>query len=163
MIEQTQWYKILFKDGRINYATKRYDLYFLGGYGFGHTDFDAVITPMEGYPPSDDIHTYVCFDSDTMNVFRAIIDKNSRWNGWECPYIHIDDVQKLLDYLCKPELECYKYKWDGNDILLTDSYDDNHESRIEPSIIDGETYYFFGGEGFTFEQARLQHEDKSEL
>ena len=161
MIIDTQWYEVLRHDGRKQYATKSMDNYYLWGSGFGIGEFDAIsVTPIDGYPPSDDVHAYVCFDNDTENVFKAIIDKNSRWNGWECPHIHADDVQKLLDYLCNPVHECCIYKWDGDDILLNDLYSKDYPpSRIEPSVIDGQTYYYFGNEGLTFEQARLQYED----
>jgi hypothetical protein len=159
MIIKTQWYEVLRHDGRKQYAIKNNGNYYLWGSGFGIGEFDAVsVTPIDGCPPKEYSETYVCFDNDMDNIFKAIVDDNRRWNGWECPHIHIDDVHKLLKYLCNPVHECHTYKWDGDDILLTDA-DAYHTSRIEPSVIKGETYYYFGNEGFTFEKADFDYED----
>ena len=160
MIIQTQWYEVLRHDGSKQYAIKDNGKYYLYGSGFGIGKFDAIsVTPIDGCPPKEYSETYVCFDNDLNNVFKAIVDDNRLWNGFECPFIHSDDIHKLLKYLCNQEWECYSYKWDGDDILLTCSYHDSHVSRIEPSTIKGEKYYYFGNDGFTFEKARFKYED----
>lgn len=162
MITQTQWYEILRKDGNIQYATKSYGCYFIGGSGFGYTTLDAVsITAMDGCPPSKEFECLVCFDGDEKNTFRAIVDKNNRWNGWEMPFIHSDDVIRMMDYLSNGG-EWITFVMDGDTIVVTDVCDDEYVSRIEPTKMYGETYYYFGNEGWVFEIARLEYEDENE-
>jgi hypothetical protein len=159
MKQIVEWYEVLRHDGRKQYATKSRDYYYLWGSGFAIGEFDAIsVTPINGHPPVKESETYVCFDNDLENVFKAIVNDNHRWNGWECPFIHSDDVIKLLKYLCVDE-EYYKYEFDGDDILFMDVCDDTHVSRIEPTMKNGEKYYYFGNEGFTFEKARFPYQD----
>ena len=154
------WYEILRYDGVVQYALKVGDYYYLGGSGFGIIDFDAVsVTPIDGCPPVRNVNTYVCFDGDCNNTFKAIVDKNSRWNGWEMPYIHADDVMRMMDMLsCGGDWITYAFN--GDDIVITYVNDDNELSIIHPTTIDGEQYYYFGNEGWTFEQAKLEYEDE---
>jgi hypothetical protein len=162
MIDKTQWYEVLRHDGRIQYATKYKDSYFIGGSGFGYGNLDAVsITAMEGCPPSIDIHTYVCFDGDENNIFRAIVDKNYRWNGWECPFIHVDDAFRMMEYITR-DGDWLSYSIDGENIIIKDPEADGYCSVIEPTIKDGEKYYYFGNEGWVFEIAQLEYNDESE-
>jgi hypothetical protein len=156
------WYEIVRNNGVIQYAQKINEVYYLNGSGFGIVLFNAQsVTPIEGYPPTLNVHTYVCFDGDTKNIFKAIVDKNNRWNGWEMPFIHADDVVRMMDHLAEGG-DWIKYSFDGDDIVITHLNDDNEVSTVHRTTIDGEDYYYFGNEGWVFEEARLQYNDNEQ-
>jgi len=157
------WYEVLRHDGVVQYAIKINETYYLGGSGFGIKSFDAQsVTAIDGLPPVRNVHTYVCFDGDLNNTFKAIVDKNNRWNGWEMPYIHADDVVRMMNYLSDGG-DWITCKFEGDVITITHiNWDDDEISIIKPTIIDGETYYYFGNEGWTFETARFEYNDNEQ-
>lgn len=161
MKTNNNWYKVLRHDGVVQYALKKDDVYYLGGSGFGIINFDAAsVTPIEGCPPVRNAHTYVCFDGDSNNVFKAIVDKNNRWNGWEMPFIHASDVVRMMNYLSDGG-DWITYAINNDVITITYVNDDFDEtSVIYPTTIDGETYYYFGNEGWVFEVAKFNYEDE---
>lgn len=154
----TQWYKVIRPNGQIHYATKHNECYFLNGSGFGYTNLDAVsILPMDGCPPTDESIVYVCFDADSKNSFKAIVDKHNRWNGWERPFIHVDDAFRMMKYITR-DGDWVTYTIDGEDIIVKEPDYDEY-TRIEPVTKNGEKYYYFGDMGWVFEKARFQYED----
>jgi hypothetical protein len=160
--QTNNWYEVVRNNGVIQYAQKINEVYYLHGGGFGIIEFDAQsVTPIDGYPPSKNVHTYVCLDGDSKNIFKAIIDKYNRWNGWEMPFIHADDVVRMMDYLYEGG-DWITYCFDGDDIVITHLNDDNEVSIIHRTRIDGEDYYYFGNEGWVFEEARLQYNDNEQ-
>jgi hypothetical protein len=140
------WYEIVRNNGVIQYAQKINEVYYLHGSGFGIVLFNAQsVTPIDGYPPTLNVHTYVCFDGDSKNIFKAIVDKNNRWNGWE---------MEGGDWI--------KYCFDGDDIVITYLNDDDEVSTVHRTTIDGEDYYYFGNEGWVFETAQLKYNDNEQ-
>ena len=109
-------------------------------------------------PPVKEEITYVCFDAESEHSFRAIVNSNYRWNGWECPFIHVDDVFRMMEYITR-DGDWIKYTIDGEDIIIVEP-DYEETTRIEPTIKNGEKYYYFGDMGWIFEVARFQYEDE---
>jgi hypothetical protein len=161
--QTNNWYEVVRNNGVIQYAQKINEVYYLHGGGFGIIEFDAQsVTPIDGYPPSKNVHTYVCFDGDSKNIFKAIIDKYNRWNGWEMPFIHADDVVRMMDHLSEGG-DWIAYCFVGDDIVITHLNDeDDGFSTVHRTTIDGEHYYYFGNEGWVFEEARLQYNDNEQ-
>ena len=144
-----KWYEVLRHDGTKHYATKSNDLYFLDGSGFGYKKFDAVsVTPIDGEPPSELVECRIYIDG-VDETFRGIVNANQRWNGWEMPWIHISDVERLCTLMS--DNECYKWTYDGEKVTLLD-IQENYTSIAEPTTIGGETYYYFGNEGLCFQR-----------
>jgi hypothetical protein len=145
-----QWYEILRKDGTKNYATRWNDSgeYYLGGSGFGYKSFDCIsITPIESVPTNNKIGV-VSFDGDET-YFKALCDTNHTWNGWACPFIHVDDVERLCRYISSDDYCTYTYEDGVVNVVYLDDEDCN--DTIEPYILDGVLYYYFGGEGLCFD------------
>lgn len=107
------------------------------------------------------LNVYVTFDN-TDDRFKAIIDTNSRWNGWERPYIHIVDVFRMMDALSAGG-QWITYDIDRTGAIIIKYVDEREESpsRIEQTVKDGEIYYYFGNEGWIFEIAKNQYEDET--
>lgn len=149
---QIQWYEVLRHDGRKQYARIHDGKYYLYGEGFGIAMLDAIsVTAIDGNPPVVFTPVRVCIDGDDRNhpTWRAIVNKNRRWNGWLCPHIHADDVDDMLRYLTK-DYAWITYKRIEEGILITEIHDDNHESLVEPFEHEGQTYYDFGDMGWCF-------------
>ena len=160
-MKSIQWYKVIRPNGHIQYATMRNGYYLINDSGFAIGHLDAVsVTAIDGMPPENNELTYVCFDADSENSFRAIVNSNYRWNGWECPFIHVDDVFRMMEHITRDD-NWITYTIDGEDIIIVEP-DYEETTRIEPTMKDGEKYYYFGDMGWIFEIARFLYEDEME-
>jgi len=143
---ETQWYEILRKDGKKQYALKMGEDYFLYGSGFAIRNFDAVsVTPIEEIP-REIVHGKAFFEDGPK--FRACRNKNEYWNGWIKPYLHISQLKKFIKYMSMDDNLTFSIK-DG--ILTIDRKDGEDSSIIEPEVIDDDLYYDLGGEGYCWE------------
>ena len=143
--QKEQWYEVLRHDGVKQYATKDEKGYLLYGSGFFIKEFDAVsVTPVEEIP-NVKVSGHAYFEDSKR--FKAIHNPNHRWNGWAMPYIHHSAVKAV----------CKLTSWDGQKVTLnkegivTIQQDGEDPVLIEPVVINGEIYYYFGNEGWCWE------------
>lgn len=147
-----QWYKVTRYDGTVQYATKWNDQYFLWGSGFGIGEFDAYSVEEVDDIPNNYERGFVFFEFET-ETFKAVIDTNRWWNGWAMPYIHESDVKRLCHMLNENPDMSYTMSEDKTILVECHEFDDIPDTTIIPEqpFDDGETYYYFGGEGLCFD------------
>lgn len=148
---KTQWYKVTYSDGSVQYATECRELYYIDGSGFGCSfSSDVTIEPIDEVPTRWK-KTKVGFDFGKWSI-DAVVDCNRHWNGWECPYIFAKDAKKLVRRMNNPiDGETWKLKRDGTIVVINDwcSSVDEYKPFIHP--FNGELMYDFGG-CYTWEQ-----------
>lgn len=139
----TQWFKIMREDGTIQYATREGEYFYIYGSGFAIKTLRAVkIEPCDGLP-STLVEGVAYFDDEIE--YRAYANPHHKWNGWACPFIHQDDVERLCKDLSN---EGNTYTMTENGVMWSDGFDEQHENTIKE--IDGVKYYDFGSFGLTF-------------
>jgi len=142
------WYKVTRHDGNIEYATKSENGWCLGGSGWVYKHLDAMsIEPIDELP-QDEVETYVGFDI-TEIPYKAIVDMNDTWNGWLKPYIHKDDVVRMLEDLSGDWM-----RWtieDGVISIMDSDVGYDVVDTIEISHIGDQQYYYFGNLGWCFQ------------
>ena len=91
------------------------------------------------------------FENETSTNMIAYANPRDTWNGWAKPYIHHHFVDELIQMLSHPE---NMYTWEGDNVRVI--YEDEYNILIEPQIIDGVVYYYFGNEGICFDFEPLE-------
>lgn len=152
-----QLYEITRKDGTKQYAIMHNGNYFIDGTGFGYKTLDCVsIKPIDEVPT---VFKSGKFHFDDEFAGNGICDINTSWNGWALPFIHIKSVKRL----------CKMLSWqDGDDFQKYTLFNKDGETpyvlfqecdgsfvgeieRLESTVIDGETYIYFGNQGLCFQ------------
>ncbi len=155
-----QWFKVERTDGNVQYATKTDGGYCLWGSGFIIREFANLkeLTPVDE-PPTELKQGYVHFEG--KHYCRAIIDRNSWWNGWAMPWIHHEDVDDLMNALNNGGI-AGKLEWDGDNIKVWEDHGEDelvYAYDIHPTDEFGENYYYFGGEGLCFEFSKTKENE----
>lgn len=90
------------------------------------------------------------FESDESTNMRAYCDPYKGWNGWAMPYIHTDDIPKFISLA---SWEDHTFKMEGDKLRVIQYYQGEVENDdlIEPTIFEGEKYYYLGNEGLVFD------------
>lgn len=147
----TQWYEVVRKDGTKQYATKTEGGYLLYGSGFVITKLDAVsVTPIDSVPTNLK-QGFVYLDSSEEGLYKAICDTNDRWNGWAKPYISEDDIERLCELISDEQFITYRYEKDNNRVVVVDNEGYEEDHYIESEELEGQTWYYLGGEGLIFD------------
>lgn len=95
------------------------------------------------------------FEGEIGTNMIAYADPKRTWNGWARPYIHHYFVDELIQMLSHPE---NTYTWEGENVRVI--YGDEYNVLIEPQIIEGEVYYYFGNEGICFDFEPLKESER---
>lgn len=95
------------------------------------------------------------FEGEIGTNMIAYADPKRTWNGWHTPYIHHLFVDELIQMLSHPE---NTYTWEGENVRVI--YGDEYNVLIEPQIIEGEVYYYFGNEGICFDFEPLKESER---
>lgn len=150
-----QWYKITRLDGAVQYACKyeNEEAYYMWGSGFGIKRFAKTksIEKAESVP-TELVVGFASFDCED-DKFKAVINKNSWWNGWAMPWIHHSDIVRFCEFMSMDEEYMTMKMKSGNLVIhrLEEVGEDYEFETIEPTELLGEKYYYLGGGGFTFE------------
>ena len=97
------------------------------------------------------------FEGEVSTNMIAYANPKSTWNGWATPYIHYHFVNELIQMLSHPE---NTYTWEGENVRVI--YGDEYNVLIEPQIINGEVYYYFGNEGICFDFEPLKESERKQ-
>ena len=97
------------------------------------------------------------FDGEMSSNMVAFCDPKNTWNGWAKPYIHHYFVDELIQMLSHPE---NTYTWEEKNVRVI--YGDEYNVLIEPQIIEGEVYYYFGNEGICFDFEPLKESERKQ-
>lgn len=145
-MQTQQWYEVLRPDGTKQYATKGVFGYLLWGAGF-EMKLEAIsITPVKEVPV-ELVEGTANFDD--CPEWRALIDKNQWWNGWAMPYIHAKHVEDVIDYTQgDPDDEYGAFLTLKDGIITVDDRGAPEIFTIEPTVINGELWYYFGHMGW---------------
>lgn len=144
---KVQWYEVLRRDGKKQYATKHGKDYFLGGSGFGIRKFDAIsVTPVEDIPIKYEEGYMHC---DCPGVFRGIHNANVYWNGWACPWIYADQKKELIEWMSQEPNKVTELP-DGNLQMVDTDYPEEEPQIIEKVMVLGKEAYYLGNIGWTF-------------
>ena len=81
---------------------------------------------------------------DDGPTYRAICNLNSRWNGWYMPFISEKDIEQFIKDTGWDDM---KLSMDGRVVVCEH---DGEVSRIKPTGILGEEWYYFGDYGWCF-------------
>lgn len=150
-IKKQDWFKITRKNGLIQYALKIDNSFYLNGFGFAIKNFDCIsIEQIESIPNELKIGI-ASFDGDKKTNLKAICNPNDLWNGWHKPYIHTTSIKKLCKILSLDGYMNCQMNFGQLQILTFCDGKIENESIIEPSVINGEIYYYLGNEGFVFD------------
>lgn len=148
-----QWYAVHRYDGNVQYAVKYDDLYFLWGSGFGISKFDAEkVEPIEGEPPYKLIEGTVCLDGDYK--YKGIDNTNHRWNGWACPWILAEDIERFIADMNPYTEECGVgniFKLEGETLIIKDLEDPEYKVYSHKENLMGKDCYYLGDIGWCFE------------
>lgn len=150
-----EWYAIHRHDGIIQYATKQGELYFIGGTGQAVKKFDAKkVEAIEGFPPTILVEGITHFEGE--GNYKCIVDKNNTWNGWACPYILEEDIQRFCEESTANSIECgigIKCRVEDNTLIIEELEDVTGEYTqfIHMSKLLDKDCYFLGSIGYCFE------------
>ena len=135
-------------------------MYFLNGTGFGITRFDAdKVVPIEGEPPTKLVEGTVILDGGFE--YKGITDLNHKWNGWACPWILAEDIERFIGDT-NPHTEEYGvgnlFELKDGVLKITDIEYPGEHDMDEPMVnILGKDCYYLGNIGwcFDFEQDNM--------
>jgi len=164
-----QWYEVLRPDGTKQYAQGYVSEdgsksgWLLWGSGFVINKLVAIsITPYNGIPENEK-HGIAHFDGMVEHRYKAVCNTNSRWNGWYRPFIHVDDIERLCKDLTQEE---YQLEFTTNKrVKISEVVADvvHHEEIIEPTVINGENYYYMGNGGWCFQFAPYDDQEGMDM
>jgi hypothetical protein len=96
---------------------------------------------------------FVYFSDVENDNYIALIEPNNYWNGWEMPYIHVNDLPKFIKMVNNGGMDETTMKHE-NDVLNVVQYEDGEivcTFDITPMVFNNEVYYYVGGLGLCFE------------
>jgi hypothetical protein len=97
------------------------------------------------------------FEGEVSTNMIAYANPKSTWNGWATPYIHHYFVDELIQMLSHPE---NTYTWEEKNVRVI--YGDEYNVLIEPEIINGDVYYYFGNEGICFNFKPIKESERKQ-
>jgi hypothetical protein len=97
------------------------------------------------------------FEGEVSTNMIAYANPYKGWNGWAMPYIHHYFVDELIQMLSHPE---NTYTWEEKNVRVI--YGDEYNVLIEPEIINGDVYYYFGSEGICFDFKPLKESERKQ-
>jgi hypothetical protein len=86
----------------------------------------------------------------------AYCDPRNTWNGWARPYIHHKYAFYLMQMISGGD-STYTRECDSIRVI----YGDDYNVLIEPTILNGEAYYYFGDEGICFDFDPIENDGKT--
>lgn len=150
-MSEQQWYRVERTDGNVQYATKTEGGYLLWGSGFVIKKFDKLqsLTKVDEVPTNIK-HGYAFFEG--MSFYKAYHDANHWWNGWACPWIHKDDVKRLVEEM-NDGGSATRFVWNGDniDVYWDQEYEEPQDKPDGTIELQEDGYYYWGGEGLCFD------------
>jgi hypothetical protein len=148
-MEAIKYIEVTRTDGTIQY----FETVNTGGYapvggGFVIRSFDPTSKVKEIDAMPENYQIGMCgFDGAQ---YKCVCDPNDRWNGWACPYIFVEDIEKFLQYIKVEEYEksCIE---DGKLKIVNTFPEQESIEYIEKETLLGIEVYNVGDLGWCFD------------